>query len=360
MKRSLRLLCTLFLAGFLLNASSEEALQDPDKESVTISFVGDCSIGDSIQYRLAASSYHNTIAQKGYAWPFSLVSQYLKSDDLTVANLEGVFTLRGQHKSKRYNLVADPGHVQVLLAGGIDMVNTANNHSMDFYEAGYRDSLATLEEAGVAHFGSLSLKENSSFDIQAVKEVKGIRIGFIGYSYPQPADAANLAARIDELRDALDCHLVVVSLHWGRETFMTPDVWQTRLAKNLIDAGADVIYGHHPHVVQPIQFYQGKPIFYSTGNFTFGTMSHVDPSSGIFQLRYGLQGGEPALEELRVVPCQTQRSPDFRPFQLMDALQRRGVFAKLMMKTAQEGFENLPASFLLTGKVRIENTIIVP
>ena len=360
MKRSFRLLCILFLAGFLLNAGAEEALRDHDKQAVTISFVGDCSIGDSTQYRLAVSSYHNTIAQKGYAWPFSLVSHYLKADDLTVANLEGVFTLRGQHKSKRYNLVADPGHAQALMDGGIDMVNTANNHSMDFYAEGYRDSLATLEKAGVAHFGSLSLKDNSSFDVQAVKEVKGIRIGFVGYSYPQPADAAKLAVRIGELRDMLDCRLVVVSLHWGRETFMAPDAWQTGLAKSLIDAGADVIYGHHPHVVQPIQFYKGKPVFYSTGNFTFGTMSHVDPSSGIFQLRYRLQGGEPALEELRVVPCQTLRSPDFRPFELRDALQRQSVFKKLVMKTAKEGFENLPASFLLTGIVRIENARIVP
>lgn len=360
MKGPIRLLCALFLAGFLLSAASGETLRDQGGESFTVSLVGDCSIGDSIQYRLAASSYHNTIAQKGYAWPFSLLSHYLKADDLTVANLEGVFTLRSQHKSKRYNLVADPGHAQALVDGGIDMVNTANNHSMDFYEAGYRDSLAALEKAGVAHFGSLSLKDNSLFDVQAVKEIRGIRIGFVGYSYPQAADAANLAVRIGELRGELDCRLIVVSLHWGRETFMTPDAWQTRLAKSLIDAGADVIYGHHPHVVQPIQFYRGKPIFYSTGNFTFGTMSHVDPSTGIFQLRYRLLGDEPILEEMRVVPCQTQRSPDYRPYELNDALQRQDVFRKLIMRTARDGFENLPASFALTGRVRIENARIVP
>ena len=225
------------------------------------------------------------------------------------------------------------------------MVNTANNHSMDFYESGYRDSLAALDEAGVGRFGSLSLNDDTLYDVRAVEEVEGIRIGFIGFSYPQPADADRLALAIGKLRDDLACSLVVVSLHWGRETIMTPGVWQTRLAKSLIDAGADVIYGHHPHVIQPIQFYRGKPIFYSTGNFTFGTMSHVDPSTGIFQLRYRLEDDEPVLEELRVVPCQTQRNPDFRPFELTDAVKRQDVFEKLVMNTAQEGFENSPGIF---------------
>ena len=153
---------------------------------------------------------------------------------------------------------------------------------------------------------------------------------------------------------------MVVSLHWGRETHPTPTVGQMNYAKRIIDAGADVIWGHHPHVLQPIQFYQGKPILYSTGNFTFGTMSNVDPATGIFQLTYQKEEGRVQLASLSVVPCQTQRSPDFRPFVLTEEAQRQAVFSKLMLKKEYKGFENPPASFLETGVIRLENGQLVP
>ncbi len=328
-------------------------------DSATVSFVGDCSIGDSIQYKKAVSSYHTCIDQNGYDWPFSLVKDVLAADDLTVANLEVVFTARTQHTDKMYNLVADADHVAVLNAGSIELVNTVNNHSMDFGRAGYQDSLATLEAAGVDSFGSIYAGREDGFDLLGVRDVNGIRFGFIGFSYPQEADQKRIADRIATLREQ-GCDVVVVSLHWGRETHPTPTTGQMTYAKKILDAGADMIWGHHPHVLQPIQFYGGKPILYSTGNFTFGTMSNVDPATGIFQLTYQKEEGRVQLTELSVVPCQTQRSPDFRPFILTEEAQRRAVFGKLVLKKEYKGFENPPASFLETGVIRLENGQLVP
>ena len=328
-------------------------------DSATVSFVGDCSIGDSIQYKKAVSSYHTCIDQNGYDWPFSLVKDVLAADDLTVANLEVVFTARTQHTDKMYNLVADADHVAVLNAGSIELVNTVNNHSMDFGRAGYQDSLATLEAAGVDSFGSIYAGREDGYDQLGVRDVNGIRFGFIGFSYPQEADQKRIADRIATLREQ-GCDVVVVSLHWGRETHPTPTTGQMTYAKKIIDAGADMIWGHHPHVLQPIQFYGGKPILYSTGNFTFGTMSNVDPATGIFQLTYQKEEGRVQLTELSVVPCQTQRSPDFRPFILTEEAQRRAVFGKLVLKKEYKGFENPPASFLETGVIRLENGQLVP
>lgn len=327
--------------------------------SATVSFVGDCSIGDSIQYKKAVSSYHTCIDQNGYDWPFSLVKDVLAADDLTVANLEVVFTARTQHTDKMYNLVADADHVAVLNAGSIELVNTVNNHSMDFGRAGYQDSLATLEAAGVDSFGSIYAGREDGYDQLGVRDVNGIRFGFIGFSYPQEADQKRIADRIATLREQ-GCDVVVVSLHWGRETHPTPTTGQMTYAKKILDAGADMIWGHHPHVLQPIQFYGGKPILYSTGNFTFGTMSNVDPATGIFQLTYQKEEGRVQLTELSVVPCQTQRSPDFRPFILTEEAQRRAVFGKLVLKKEYKGFENPPASFLETGVIRLENGQLVP
>ena len=328
-------------------------------DSATVSFVGDCSIGDSIQYKKAVSSYHTCIDQNGYDWPFSLVKDVLAADDLTVANLEVVFTARTQHTDKMYNLVADADHVAVLNAGSIELVNTVNNHSMDFGRAGYQDSLATLEAAGVDSFGSIYAGREDGYDQLGVRDVNGIRFGFIGFSYPQEADQKRIADRIATLREQ-GCDVVVVSLHWGRETHPTPTTGQMTYAKKILDAGADMIWGHHPHVLQPIQFYGGKPILYSTGNFTFGTMSNVDPATGIFQLTYQKEEGRVQLTELSVVPCQTQRSPDFRPFILTEEAQRQAVFGKLVLKKEYKGFENPPASFLETGVIRLENGQLVP
>ena len=328
-------------------------------DSATISFVGDCSIGDSIQYKKAASSYHTCIDQNGYDWPFSLVKDVLAADDLTVANLEVVFTARTQHADKMYNLMADADHVAVLNAGSIELVNTVNNHCMDFGRAGYQDSLATLEASGIASFGSIYAGREDDYDLLGVQDVNGIRFGFIGFSYPQEADQQRIANRIATLREQ-GCDVVVVSLHWGRETHPTPTTGQMTYAKKILDAGADMIWGHHPHVLQPIQFYGGKPILYSTGNFTFGTMSNVDPATGIFQLTYQKEDGRVQLTELSVVPCQTQRSPDFRPFILTEEAQRQAVFSKLVLKKDYKGFENPPASFLETGVIHLENGQLVP
>ena len=327
---------------------------------VVLSFVGDCSIGDSAQYVGYAESYHKTVDSKGYEWPFSLVKEYLAADSLTIANLEAVLTTKIAHTDKMYNLKAAPDHVNVLTAGSVEMVNTVNNHCMDFHRAGYADSLANLDSAGVGHFGSVYTSQADGYDDMAVREVGGIRIGFIGFSYPQESDKKRIANRVRSLKEEQGCDLVVVSLHWGREVQAKPEAGQVAFAKEVIDAGADVIYGHHPHVIQPIHFYKGKPILYSTGNFTFGTMSQVDPATGIFQLAYEMVDGRAVLNRLQVIPCKTQGAPDYRPYVLTDPAERTAVFRKLRMTNEYAKCDNLPESFLETGVVLFENGNMLP
>ena len=327
---------------------------------VLLSFVGDCSIGDSEQYATYDSSYHNTIDEKGYAWPFSLVHEYLAADDLTVANLEVVFTERRAHTDKMYNMVGAPDHVNVLLEGSVEVVNSVNNHCMDFHRDGYQDTLDVLTAAEVDYFGTIYPWQDDGYDDLLVREINGIRFGFMGFSYPSDSDQKRIANRVKILKEEKGCDVVIVSLHWGRETHMTPTAGQVIFAKEAIKAGADVIWGHHPHVIQPIIFYMGKPIMFSTGNFTFGTMSQVDPSTGIFQLAYERVNGEVQLKRLQVIPCQTQPSPDFRPFVLTDEDARREVFKKLVYKKGYAKCDNPPESFLETGIVNFENGVMVP
>ena len=328
---------------------------EPASEGTALlSFIGDCSIGDGYRTIKSENSYHSVVDREGYAWPFSLVKEYLASDDLTIANLEVVLTEQNKHKDIMYPLRAAPDHVNILTEGSIDVLNTANNHCYDFFRDGYVDTLTALNEAGIEHFGSVNYTRKNGFDDVLV-------FGFVGMTYPQSGDTPNLIKRIRKLKEENGCDIVIVSLHWGRETYLTQSAGQVTMAKQLIDGGADVIYGHHPHVLQPMLFYQGKPIMFSTGNFTFGTMSKVDPHTGIFRFTYRKSGDGAVLSGIEVVPCQTSGSGDYRPVVLTDETEIRKTFKILTVRNVPAKCENPPEYFLETGRIMFdENGMIIP
>ena len=330
-----------------------------ETDQITLSFLGDCSIGDAIKYRDYAISYHATIREQGADWPFSLVEDVLREDDLTVANLEVVLTTYTKtRQDKAHNLIGDPSHTQVVLESGIDVVNTANNHAWDFRAQGYHDALGHLDAAGIPHFGTLYPGTDDGSDITPIIDVKGVKVGFIGFSYPQEYDKKRISLRIDKLREE-GAQLVVVSLHWGTEEKTQPTSGQTAYARFCIDEGADIVYGHHAHVLQSVQFYKGKPIFYSTGNFTFGTMSHVDPDTGIFQLTYDVVEGEPVLRRFSVVPCRTQGSGDYRPYILTDEAECREMRRKLVHKAKVKNMTTVTDFFIENGYMEFEDGVAV-
>lgn len=349
MKRLLLLLLMLLL---IPQASAEE-------ETITISFLGDCSIGDTIQYRDYAKSYHNVIREKGVDWPFSLVEDVLRADDLTVANLEVVLTTHTTVRQKKdHNLIGDPAHTGVILASGIDVVNTANNHAWDFRAVGYHDALSHLDAAGIPHFGTLYSGTADGSDICPVLDVKGVKVGFAGFSYPQEYDKKRITNRIAQLREN-GAQIVILSLHWGTEEKTQPTASQAAYARFCIDAGADVVYGHHAHVLQSVQFYKGKPIFYSTGNFTFGTMSQVDPDTGIFQLTYTITDGEPRLSRFGVIPCRTQGSGDYRPYILTEPDECQKMLRKLVHKSKIKNMTTVTEAFIENGYMDFTDGIAI-
>ena len=346
MKRNLWLAMGLALLFLLGAAAGEETV------SCTVSFLGDCSIGDAAGSVNRAGSYHACIKNNGVDWPFSLVKSWLEADDLTVANLEVVLTEREKHVKKMFPLRGKPEFTEVLKAGSIEAVNTVNNHCEDFYRDGYADTRKNLEAGGVLHFGTLRAGTSREIDDLLVRDLNGIRIGLVGFTYPQ-IKQENIAERIRRLKEEEGCDIVVVSLHWGREEHNTPGSGQAATARKILDAGADMIYGHHPHVLQQIHFYNGKPVLYSTGNFTFGTMSRVDPATGIFQMTWEKTGGKTELRQLRVIPCHTTYSPDFRPTPCETEEEKQKVWAKLRFKKNWKGMTDPPESFLTTGVVTL-------
>lgn len=328
-------------------------------EVLTLSFIGDCSIGEAIQFKGNENGYTWMLDQNGMEWPFSLVKEYLDADDFTFANLEVVFTERTKHADKRWPLVGEPKYAQVLLHSGIDAVNTVNNHCFDYTVEGYRDTIATLDALEFKHFGSTYIGYKNEQDVLMVAEVKGVKIGALGFTYPQDTDDKLIKARIEKLR-AEGCDLVVVSLHWGEETKPLQNAWQMKFARRIIDAGADMIWGHHAHVLQPVQFYKGKPILYSTGNFTFGTMSSsVDRDTGIFQLTVDVSEEGTNFTRLQVIPCRTTGTGDYRPYVLTEQEDMERVFKKLVYQKNVNNMQNLPKSFITTGVCEIVDGVPV-
>ena len=343
MKRILLLfLCMLLCAS----AAAEETL--------ILSFVGDCSMGEMPAQKGKEGSYTRVLDEKGFDWPFSLVRDILEADDFTFANNEVIYSTRKKHADKKTNLIAAPEYAQVYQHTGVDAVNTANNHAMDFMMEGYDDTLAALDSFGIAHFGTLYPGTKRERDHLGIYEVKGIKIGAVAFSYPQDYDLPKIGSRIEKLREE-GCELVIVSLHWGREVHFIPESWQFTYAKKVMDLGADVIWGHHPHVLQIVQFYKGKPIFYSTGNFTFGSMSDVDKNTGIFQLTYHLnEENAPSLYSFSVVPCITQGKGDFRPLPLTEEADKEKMLKKLVYTKNKKDLVNLPEDFIHTGIVYLD------
>ena len=218
--------------------------------------------------------------------------------------------------------------------------------------------LGYLGEAQIPPFGTLYPYQKTGSDVYITVDVKGVTFGFLGISYPQEADKKRIANRIQYLRDQ-GADVVVLSLHWGREEHAQPQSGSASYAKYCIDAGADMIYGQHPHVLQTVQFYKGKPILYSTGNFTFGSMSHVDPDTGIFQLTWDIVDGEPLLRRFEVVPCRTQGSGDYRPYILTDPAEITKMRKKLVHKRAVKNMTTVTDFFIENGYMEFENGIAV-
>ena len=344
--------------GFKEAAEPYTVIENPDSASdertLTFSFLGDCSIGDTVKSVKRKNSMTGTLKEHSSDWLFSTVSDILHADDFTFANLECVLTdnMSPLYPLKTFNLVGPSSHREILAESGIDGINTVNNHCIDFKYAGYEDTMANLEAVGIVHFGTLNPARSSNRYINLGRvEIKGVRIGITGYSYPLTEDVLDFIRQDIALLRSEGCQIVVVSLHWGTEEKKVPNKGQFPYAAKILDAGADVIWGHHPHVLQPVYFYKGKPIFFSTGNFVFGSISNLDPSTGIFQLTWDIEeDGNVSLASFNMIPAEIRHNKEFRPLLLTNRTDIKKCLKKLI-GIEKAGFTSLPEGFEQTGKV---------
>lgn len=264
--------------------------------SITISAVGDCTLGTDKNFNYARSlnAYYE---KNGATYFLKNVKSIFEADDLTIANLEGTFTDSNTRMDKTYAFKGPAEFVNILTSGSVEAVTLANNHSKDYGTQSLTDTRNTLDAAGVIHFG---------YDQTAIVNVKGVKIGLIGIY-----ELADHLGRTTQLKNniakvkAEGAQLIIVNFHWGIERDYVPNSNQTTLARLAIDEGADLVCGHHPHVLQGIETYKGKNIVYSLGNFCFGGNSNPsDKDTMIFQQTFTItKDGVKEDNITNIIPC---------------------------------------------------------
>ena len=264
--------------------------------SLTLSVVGDCTLGtdETFDYDTSLNAYYENY---GADYFLQNVKDIFSTDDLTIANFEGTLTDSDEREDKTFAFKAPASYASILTGGSVEAVNTANNHSHDYGDQSFDDTLAALDDAGIAHFG---------YDETAVMDVKGIKVGLVGIYelYDHLEREQQLKDNIAKVK-ADGAQLIVVIFHWGNETETVPDSNQTTLGRIAIDEGADLVCGHHPHVLQGIETYKGRNIVYSLGNFCFGgNSSPSDMDTMIYQQTFTIDADGVKKDNVtNIIPC---------------------------------------------------------
>lgn len=266
------------------NAAASDPATAPELVTLTVTFAGDCTLGTDINYENERSFNSRWQAEEGDATYFLRnVADLFGSDDLTVVNMEGALTEGGERADKKFAFRGKPEYAKILSSASVEAATLANNHSQDYGQTGYDDTIAALDAEGVQSFG---------YDRIAYLDVKGVKVALIGSYFPEDS-AENTKEMTDNIAAARaeGAQLVIVYVHWGQEHEYDITEGQQTAGRAAIDAGADLVVGSHPHVVQGWEVYQGRYIVYSLGNFCFGGNTNPDDKDClIFQQTFTVTG----------------------------------------------------------------------
>lgn len=264
--------CLYLLLSALVIMTGTMLWQKTRPDEITISLTGDIMLSRGVQRYLE---------EYGYDYPYEDVSELFLQDDLTIGNLECPITDNGNNanKAKRFLFKADKDNAAALKRAGFDCLNLANNHTMDYMSSGLHDTMACLDEQGLAYVGA---SENADLKKPYIFEKNGISVGVLAYS-ALPAEGyffnkdkpsiqyistMDFSGMEEDIAEA-ECDFLIIYFHWGIEYQPYKSDTQELIAKKAIDSGADFVVGAHPHVLQEPELYKDKYIYYSLGNFIF-------------------------------------------------------------------------------------------
>lgn len=268
--------------------------------SLNFMAVGDIMLGRGVKTK---------INRYGYQYPLSGVAKFLQRGDLVLANLECPITNRWSPVKKTFRFMGDEASLAAMRKSGINLVSLANNHTLDQNRSGLLDTMASLRKEGIIGVGAGRNKKEAHLPVFIIKN--GLKIAFLAYSaFPcygvvydlekaSVAQCHKISVIQQDIKSAkAKADLVITSFHWGLEFAPKPNASQRKLAHIAVDAGADLVLGHHPHVLQPNERYRGKLIVYSLGNFVFDYTSPARCRSTIFKCRLTRLG----VSDVRFIP----------------------------------------------------------
>ena len=272
------------ISDFDLTATAVQNLPEAAQSNpIKLVFVGDIMLSRTIGKIM--------IKNNDWNYPFLLVSDLLKNADITFGNLEGPISSRGVLSGSIYSFRVDPHAVEGLTASGFDVLSIANNHMWDYGAQAFKDTLSILASSSISYVGGgLSYTEAHT---PVIKDVRGTKIAYLAYTNLLPASLGTLGEKpkvafpdkdqmtsdVKKAKESAD--IVVVSFHFGDEYKTHHNAYQEKMAHAAIDAGASLVIGHHPHVVQDTEQYNGGYIAYSLGNFVFDQNFSKDTRSGM-------------------------------------------------------------------------------
>ena len=295
--------------GTVEGLAQQGTFYQEEKSNTVLLFVGDIMLSRSVGTR--------TVAAGDYRYPFLEAADILREADFAFGNLEGPISARGKNQGSIYSFRADPRTVEGLTYAGIDVLSLANNHIWDWGTDALIDTVSILQESGITSVGAgANYEEANKPALFAAGEVKIAVLAYtdlLPYTMQAVGEIPGLSdfnldtikATINKLVD--EGNLVVVSLHWGDEYEVLANASQREIAKGLIDAGASLIVGHHPHVVQELEQYGNGWVAYSLGNFIFDQSFSKETMEGA-ALRVELEGQK--ITDARLIPVKI--SPDFQ------------------------------------------------
>lgn len=292
--------------------------------TITVSSMGDCTLGTDVNFDYSASLNAYFDAQ-GPDYFFQNVRPVLTNDDLSIVNMEGTLTASDERQEKQFAFKAPPEFAAILSGSSVEAANMANNHSKDYGESSYTDTISALENSKVSTFG---------YERAKILKIKGVKVGLTGIY--ELADHLEKQQQVKENITALKeagAKLIIVNFHWGNEREYTPTDIQKTLAHLAIDEGADLVIGHHPHVLQGIERYKDKYIAYSLGNFCFGGNSNPeDKDTMIFQQTFTIEDGKVKKDEnINIIPCSLSSASGYNDYcpTILDGDEKQRVLNKI-------------------------------
>lgn len=280
-------------------APTEEPAEEPTEEPAEVSsnryvltFAGDCTLGSTSDKWNSASSFVKTIGEN-YSYPFANVLEYFENDDFTIINLEGVLADSGTAASKRFAFRGPVAYTEIMTGSSVEAVTLANNHTADYGSKGYQSTTEALTAANITF-----VEENKT---ALYTTESGLVIGL--YADAFSFTKGDISANIGALKKA-GAEIIICAFHWGTEGSYRATSAQQSYAHAAIDAGADIVYGHHPHVLQKIEEYGDGIIYYSLGNFSFGgSVFPQDYDSAVLQQEIIREDDDSLhLGELTIIP----------------------------------------------------------